>query len=76
MLQAELPDGLFLDLLSRFQDLCAAAMVNVGGREIAEALVVASGMVVGDEGADRIFAYVPRLRMVHPWDAGRDVAMR
>lgn len=52
MLQAALPDGLFLDLLSRFQDLRAAAMVHVGRREVAEALVVASVVVVIDEGAD------------------------
>lgn len=55
MLQAALPDGLLLDLLSRFQDLRAAAMVDVGGREVAEALVVAAGVVVIDEGADLAF---------------------
>jgi hypothetical protein len=32
VLQAALPDGLLFDLLSRFQDLRAAAMVDVGGR--------------------------------------------
>jgi hypothetical protein len=52
VLQAALPDRLFLDLLSRFQDLRAAAEVDVGGREVTEALVVAAVVVVIDEGGD------------------------
>ena len=55
VLQAALPDGLLLDLLSRFQDLRAAAIIDVGGREVAEALVVAAVVVVLDEGADLPF---------------------
>ena len=34
MLQAPLPDGLLLDLLSRFLDLRAAAMMDAGGLPI------------------------------------------
>ena len=41
MLQAAFPNGLLLDLLSHEQDLRAAAVVDVGGRQVAEALVVA-----------------------------------
>ena len=42
----------FLDLLSLFQDLLAAPEVDVGGCQVAEALVVAAVVVVVDEGAD------------------------
>ena len=52
VLQASLPDCLLLDLLSRFQDLSAAAMIEVGGREVAQALMVAAVVVVVDEGTD------------------------
>jgi hypothetical protein len=37
--------------VSRFQKLGASAMVDVGGREVAEALVVAAVVVIIDEGA-------------------------
>lgn len=39
-LQAAFLDCQFLDLLSHFQDFRAAAVVDVGGCEIAQALVV------------------------------------
>jgi hypothetical protein len=68
VLRAALPDGLFLDLLSRFQDLRTAAMVDVGGRKVAEALVAAAVVVVLDEGADLPFE-VSRQEVVFQQDA-------
>ncbi len=50
MLQAPMLDGLAFDLLPFDQDGLAAPEVDVGGGEVAEALVVAPMIVVGDEG--------------------------
>jgi len=52
MLQAPMFDGLSFDLLPFDQDGLAAPEVDVGGCEIAEALVVAPMIVMGDEGVD------------------------
>ena len=46
MLQAALSDCLFLDLLSHFQDLCSSSVIDVGGCQVVQALVVAI-VVVG-----------------------------
>ena len=53
MLQPTFPDCLLLDLLSRLQDLGSATVVDVGGRQVGQALVVAMVVVVIDEGPDR-----------------------
>ena len=55
MQQAALLDGFGFDLLSRFQDGFGPAEIDVGGREVAQALVVAVMVVVVDEVADRLF---------------------
>jgi len=34
MLQPAFWDGLFFDLLSHFQDLCATTVIDIGGREV------------------------------------------
>jgi hypothetical protein len=68
VLQAALPDCVLLDLLSRFQDLRAATMIDVGGREVDEALVVAAIVVVIDEGGDLPFE-VSRQEVVFQQDA-------
>ena len=52
MQQASVCDGLSFDPFSSQQDGVATAEVDVGRRQIAEALVVAQVIVVGDEGAD------------------------
>ena len=52
MQQASVCDGLSFDPFSFQQDGVATAEVDVGRRQIAEALVVAQVIVVGDEGAD------------------------
>ena len=52
MAQAAVSDGQFLDLLPRLEDGLAAAEVDVGGGQVAEALVVAAVVVVVDEGGD------------------------
>ena len=52
MVQAPQFDGLSLDPLSLQQNGLAAPEVDVGGREIVEALVIASMIVVLDEGCD------------------------
>src|SRR5271169_1264620 len=50
--QSPLFDGLLLDPFSLQQNGLAASEVDVGRREIAEALVVAAMIVVLDEGCD------------------------
>src|SRR4051794_29745916 len=50
MAQATVSDGHFLDLFSPFDDVGVAAEVDVGRRQIAEALMVAPVVVVTDEG--------------------------
>jgi hypothetical protein len=52
VLQAPVFDGLAFDLLPFDQDGLAAPEVDVGGGEVAQALVVAPMIVVGDEGFD------------------------
>src|SRR3954454_1227490 len=52
MVQAPQFDGLSLDPLSLQQNGLAAPEVDVGGREIVEALVIAPLIVVLDEGCD------------------------
>jgi hypothetical protein len=52
MAQAAVSDGEFLDLLPGLEDGLAAAQVNVGGGQVAEALVVAAVVVVLDEGCN------------------------
>lgn len=55
MLQPAFSDCLFLDLLSHLQDLCPATVINVGGGQVVQALVVAVVVVVVDEDADLTF---------------------
>ncbi len=55
MLQAALSGGLFLDLLSHFQDLRASVLIDICRRQVAQTLVVAVVVVVIDEGADLPF---------------------
>jgi len=55
VLQPAFLDGLFLDLLSHLQDLRAATVVDVGGRQVVQALVVTMVVVVIDEGTDLVF---------------------
>ena len=55
MLQAALPDCLFLDLLSHLQDFGATAVMDVDRGEVAEAIVVPVVGVVLDEGTDLAF---------------------
>ena len=52
MVQPAFSDCLFLDLLSHLQDFRASSVLDVGGRQITQALVVAVVVVVIDEGAD------------------------
>ena len=55
MLQPPSLDGLGFDLLSHFQDLRTAAVIDVGGRQVSQALVVSVMVVVVDESADPPF---------------------
>ena len=52
MKQAPVFDGLSLDPFSLFQDGLASTEVDVGGRDVLQALVIASVIVVIDEGLD------------------------
>ncbi len=52
MLQAPMFDGLAFDLLPFDQDGLAAPEVDVRGGEVAQALVIAAMIVMGDEGID------------------------
>ena len=52
MQQAAVLDCLSFDPFSLHEDCLAAPEVDVGGRKVADALVVAKVIVVGDEGAD------------------------
>ena len=49
MQQAAVLDCLSFDLFSLHEDCLAAPEVDVGGRKVADALVVAKVIVVGDE---------------------------
>ena len=55
MLQAPVFDGLSFDPFSCLQDGLTASEVDVGRREISQALVVAVVIVVLDEGLDLVF---------------------
>ena len=55
MLPATFLEGLFLDLLSHRLDLRAPTVIDVGGRQVAQALVIALVVVVIDECADLAF---------------------
>ena len=50
--QAPGEHGFLFDLLSLFQDLLIAPEVDIGGRQVSEALVVALVVVVVGEGGD------------------------
>jgi len=50
--QAPLEHGFSFDLLSLFQDFLIAPKVDVSGRQVAQALVVALVIVIVDEGLD------------------------
>ena len=52
MQQASVCDGLSFDPFSFDEDGLAASEVDVGRGQVAQALVVAQVIVVGDEGAD------------------------
>ncbi len=55
MLQASLLDGLALDPFAFGEDGLPAATVDVGGRQVAEALMIAGLVVMLDEGCDLPF---------------------
>ena len=55
MVQSAVLDGEFFDLFSPFDDGCVAPEVDVGGRNVAEALVVSLKVVMLDEGVDLVF---------------------
>jgi hypothetical protein len=52
MQQASVSDGLSFDPFPFDGDGLAASEVDVGGRQVAQALVIAQVIVVGDEGLD------------------------
>ena len=53
MAQAPLEHGFSFDLLSLFQDFLIAPKVDVSGRQVAQALVVALVIVIVDEDRKR-----------------------
>ena len=55
MLQSAFADCLSLDLLSQFQDFGSTTVIDISRGQIAEALVVATVIVVIDEGANLRF---------------------
>lgn len=55
MLQAAIGDGLAFDAFSLLKDGAPASEIDVGGREVVEALVVAVVIVVRHEGGDALF---------------------
>lgn len=55
VLRAAFSECLILDLLSPLQDFRPASLINVGGCEVGQALVVTSVVVVTDEGASLPF---------------------
>lgn len=52
MAQASLLDGLTLDLFALTQDVLGPAMICIGWRNVAEALMIAAVVIVLDEGSD------------------------
>ena len=74
MLQALVLDGLSFDPFPFQQDGLAAPEVDIGGREVIQALVVAPVVVVLDEGADlgfeitgQIIEFSSRIRFLRVW---------
>ena len=61
MQQASVCDGLSFDPFPFHEDCGAASKVDVGRRQVAQALVVAQVIVVDDEGADLGFKVASRL---------------
>jgi hypothetical protein len=55
MLQATLSDSLFLDLFPFSENGFIAAKVDVGGRDVIQALVVSLVVVIFDEATDLTF---------------------
>lgn len=55
MAQAPCEHGFSFDLLSLFQDLFPPAEVDIGRRQVAQALVVTAGVVVIDKVPDLAF---------------------
>ena len=55
MLQATLSDRLFLDLFPFSENGFIAAKVDVGGRDVIQALVVSLVVVIFDEATDLTF---------------------
>lgn len=55
MVQAAFSECLFLDLLSHLQDFRAATVINIGGCQVADALVLSVVVVMVDEGIDLPF---------------------
>ena len=53
MVAAALFDGTACDLLSHFPDVLASPEVDICGRQIVQAFVIASVIIVVDEGGDR-----------------------
>ena len=52
MAQAPCAHGFTFDFLSLFQELLIALEVDIGGRQVAQALVVSLVVVIFDEGLD------------------------
>ena len=65
MVQAAVLDGQFFDPVSPFDNGGVAAEVGVGGRDVAEALVVAVVVIVIDESADLAFKWSSPTELVH-----------
>ena len=55
MVQAAVLEGQFFDRFSPFYDGCITPEVDVGGRDVIEALVVSVVVVMIDEGTDLAF---------------------
>ena len=68
MAQAPLNHGFSLDLLSLFQDLLIAPEVDIGGRQVSDALVVTPVVVMIDEGGNLPFQ-VARQEVMFEQDA-------
>ena len=55
VLQAAFSQCLFLDLLSHLQEIRAATVIDICGRQVADAVVVSVVVLVGDECVDLRF---------------------
>ena len=62
MLQAPVFDGLSFDPFSFQQDGLATSEVDIGRREIVQALVVAPGVVVLNKRSDLLFQFARQVR--------------